>query len=67
MKTFEHFGFVSAADLKNFINERVLSLQNACLLLGSTATAYFLLKTTKIYLKRRKYREIPGPPANGYF
>jgi hypothetical protein len=27
--------------------------------------AYSIYKTIQIYLLRRKYRHIPGPPANG--
>ena len=26
---------------------------------------FFIYKTFDIYLKRRKYRHIPGPPTNG--
>ncbi len=39
--------------------------RNAAKVLSSLAVCYFLYKTTKIYLKRRKYNHIPGPPTKG--
>ena len=29
------------------------------------SASYLLYKLVRFYLKRRKYRNIPGPPANG--
>ena len=29
------------------------------------SVSYLLYKIVRFYLKRRKYRNIPGPPANG--
>ena len=29
------------------------------------SASYLLYKLVRLYLKRRKYRNIPGPPANG--
>lgn len=44
-----------------------LTFKNALFLsLGLTST-YLLYKTVRLYLKRRKYRHIPGPPTEGYF
>ena len=38
---------------------------NVLKLVGAFAGAYFIYKTAKIYLVRRKYRHIPGPPTKG--
>jgi hypothetical protein len=35
-------------------------------LLGGLASSYIIYKTIRIYLIRRKYRHIPGPPTKGF-
>ena len=35
-------------------------------LVGASVASYFTYLTLTIYLKRRKYRHIPGPGTRGY-
>ena len=44
-----------------------LSPFNFLKLIGATAAAGWTYLTLSIYLKRRKYQNIPGPDTNGYF
>lgn len=39
---------------------------NLLKIVGGLAGAYFIYKTGKTWLIRRKYRHIPGPPTKGY-
>ena len=34
--------------------------------LAGLATSYLIYRIARIYLKRRKYRHIPGPPTKGF-
>ena len=38
---------------------------NILLVTFGISASYLLYKIVRFYLKRRKYRNIPGPPANG--
>lgn len=40
--------------------------KNALVAFCVMGTAYVLYKTVRLYLKKRKYRHIPGPPTKGY-
>lgn len=42
-------------------------LSNVLKLIATLASSYVIYKSVQIYLLRRKYRHIPGPPANGLF
>jgi hypothetical protein len=34
--------------------------------LAGLTTSYLVYRIARIYLKRRKYRHIPGPPTKGF-
>lgn len=39
--------------------------KNVVIALSGLGASYFLYKTLKLYLKKRKFRHIPGPPTRG--
>ena len=39
--------------------------KNVAIFVGGVTTSYVVYKTVRFYLKKRKYRHIPGPPTNG--
>ncbi len=39
--------------------------KNTLILVSVVSTGYVLFKVFKFYLKKRKYRNIPGPPTKG--
>lgn len=43
-----------------------LTAKNALFLSIGLTSTYLLYKTVRLYLKKRKYRHIPGPPTEGY-
>ncbi len=45
----------------------ILTLSGLLKVVAYLASSYAIYKTIQIYLLRRKYRHIPGPPATGLF
>ena len=39
--------------------------KNVAIIVGGLAASYAVYSTVKIYLLRRKYAHIPGPPSSG--
>jgi hypothetical protein len=52
---------INQADLRNM---KIRSI-NVFKLIGGFGLSYFIYKTIKIYLKRRKFGHIPGPKTKG--
>jgi hypothetical protein len=55
---------VKIIDLKQLTEIR-LSYAEITKLLAGAGLTYLLYKSLRIYLERRKYRHIPGPPTPG--
>lgn len=53
------FIYQSEKEMNKFLNNHYFKL---IAILGSS---YLVYKTLRIYLNRRKYRHLPGPPTNG--
>lgn len=45
---------------------KLSNVYNAGKLIGGLAAFYVIYKAGRIYLIRKKYDHIPGPPAKGY-
>lgn len=56
-------------DLKGFMTQLrdvKITPKNTLKCVTAIGITFWLYKSYKIYLKRRKLKHIPGPPANGY-
>lgn len=57
---------VELNELKRMATAVISSPKNIALGLCGLGASCFVYLTVKLYLERRKFRNIPGPPANGY-
>lgn len=51
----------------NYVNLRSMKIRsiNVLKIIGGLGFSYFIYKTIKIYLKRRKFSHLPGPKTKG--
>ena len=63
-KILEYFNQTTLQSL-NYLNWNNFKAKNVFEVIGSLGVIYFMYKTAKLYMKRRKYRHIPGPKATG--
>lgn len=49
--------------LKRLILEEAKKPKNIAIILGGLGASYFAYFTVDLYLKRKKYQHIPGPPT----
>lgn len=56
---------IDLAEVRSFL-VKYLTPKNICKLTLASLASVFLYTTTKLYLKRRQYRHIPGPKTNGF-
>ena len=52
-------------ELKTHFTDELKSPKNLAILVGVLGASYAFYATFKIYLIRRKYAHIPGPPNSG--
>lgn len=57
---------VELYELKRVVYAAIGSPKNIFWSLFGLGASCFIYFTVKLYLQRRKFRHIPGPPANGY-
>ena len=50
----------------NYSDWNDFTAKNLFKTLGVLGSIYFMYKTVKLHMKRKKYRHIPGPKADGY-
>ena len=56
---------INLFEIKKFLFDGLRKPKNVAVSVGALSAIYAVYITFKVYLKRRKYRHIPGPPTNG--
>ena len=52
-------------ELKVHLIDELKKPKNVAIIVGGLAASYAVYSTYKIYILRRKYAHIPGPPCSG--
>lgn len=57
---------INLFEIKKFlIDDGLRTTKNLAITVGTLGASYVAYITFKLYLKKRKYRHIPGPPTKG--